>query len=101
MHDPDCLLCIQSVISPLHKFLLVNPTVNIELSGHTDSDGDKTYNQSLSEKRADAISGILISKYNVPSSQLETIGYGETKPLGDNSSAQGKAKNRRVELIRL
>ena len=55
----------------------------------------------LSKKRADAVKNALVSVYNVSSERLSTDGKGETEPVGDNSSADGKAQNRRVEFIKL
>lgn len=90
-----------ALIEQIAKMILSDTNLKILIEGHTDSDGDEAYNQILSEKRAQAISDLLISKYKVDPSQLKTIGYGESKPIGDNNSARGKAKNRRVELIKL
>ncbi len=76
-------------------------SLKIRIEGHTDSEGELSYNQDLSEKRSKAISDLLISNYKVSSAQLESQGYGETKPVGDNSTAEGRAKNRRVELVKI
>ncbi|MCE2683483.1 MAG: OmpA family protein, partial [Cryomorphaceae bacterium] len=64
---------------------------------HTDSDGEEADNLKLSEKRAAAVKLFLIS-IGVPEDKIVTIGYGETKPVMDNTTAAGKAKNRRVEI---
>jgi len=87
------------LIEQISKLILSDVTLKIRIVGHTDGDGNEEYNQTLSEKRAKAISDLLVTKYLVPSSQLETIGYGESRPIGDNETPEGKAKNRRVELI--
>ena len=81
----------------LYKFLLVNPNVNIELSGHTDSDGDKESNQVLSENRAKAVVNWLIEK-GISENRMIYAGYGDTRPLLPNTSSENKAKNRRTEL---
>jgi len=69
----------------------------IEVSGHTDSTGSASYNQSLSERRAASVGAYLIHQ-GVDSRRVLTQGFGETRPLADNSSAEGRQLNRRVEL---
>lgn len=90
-----------TLIEQISKLMLSNSKLKIRIEGHTDGDGSDGYNQTLSENRAKAIYDLLISKYQVPSSQLETVGYGESRPIGDNETSEGKAKNRRVELLKL
>ncbi|MFH1380129.1 MAG: OmpA family protein [bacterium] len=68
------------------------------IEGHTDSVGSSVMNQRLSEARAQAVSKYLI-KNGVAEMRIETIGFGETKPIADNKSVEGKARNRRVEII--
>jgi outer membrane protein OmpA-like peptidoglycan-associated protein len=74
------------------------PDTDIEVQGHTDSKGSLSYNQALSERRAIAVSGYLISK-NVASDRLTVIGYGETLPKYLNETEDGRALNRRVEFM--
>jgi len=74
------------------------PDTNIEVQGHTDSDGTETYNQALSERRADAVSSYLRQE-GISSSRLKEVGYGETSPKYDNASTDGKSQNRRVEFM--
>ena len=73
------------------------PDVMVEVAGHTDSQGENGYNQGLSQRRAIAVMKYLISR-GVDANQLTARGYGETQPVADNTSAEGRAKNRRVEL---
>ncbi len=68
----------------------------IEVSGHTDSDGDDAANMTLSQQRADAVVAKL-QELGVPAGILTAKGYGETKPVGDNATAEGKALNRRID----
>jgi outer membrane protein OmpA-like peptidoglycan-associated protein len=70
---------------------------NVLIEGHTDSDGTEEYNQTLSERRANAVSHFL-AQQNVTMGRMSTIGYGETQPVADNSTAVGKQANRRVEI---
>jgi OOP family OmpA-OmpF porin len=74
-----------------------NPTVNIEVAGHTDATGADDYNQGLSERRANSVVDYLVSK-GIDRSRLSAAGYGESQPVADNSTRDGRAQNRRVEL---
>lgn len=69
----------------------------VRIEGHTDSAGDAKYNQGLSERRAAAVKAVLVSR-GVQESQITVVGLGESKPVADNSTAAGRAQNRRVEL---
>jgi outer membrane protein OmpA-like peptidoglycan-associated protein len=82
----------------LVEFFSQNPTMQVEIAGHTDSDGPEDYNQFLSQTRAQEVVDYLKSK-GVSSNQLIAKGYGETKPIDTNSTLTGKANNRRVEMI--
>jgi len=77
------------------------PELKLSIEGHTDSDGADDYNNDLSQKRAESVRSYLIEKYGVSSSNLEAKGWGESKPIDTNDSPEGKANNRRVELIQL
>lgn len=72
-------------------------SVGVEIAGHTDEQGDAAYNQGLSQRRADAVRSYLTSK-GVDASRLSGAGYGETQPVADNTTSEGRAQNRRVEL---
>ncbi|MBX9852625.1 MAG: OmpA family protein [Cytophagaceae bacterium] len=74
-----------------------NPSVEIEISGHADAMGPDNLNQVLSEKRAGSTMNYLVSK-GIKKDRLKTKGYGETRPMGDNETDEGRAKNRRVEF---
>jgi outer membrane protein OmpA-like peptidoglycan-associated protein len=69
----------------------------VRIEGHTDSTGDAGFNQALSERRAMAVKTVLLSR-GVQESQITVVGLGESKPIADNGNADGRAKNRRVEL---
>ena len=69
----------------------------VQIAGYTDSTGDAEYNLKLSERRATAVKTVLVAR-GVQEKQIIVTGYGETKPVADNATADGRAKNRRVEL---
>ncbi len=71
--------------------------LTVLVEGHTDSVGSETYNQRLSERRAEAVKAYLVSK-GIAASRIQTKGYGESRPVADNTTAVGRAKNRRVEI---
>lgn len=73
------------------------PDTNILVEGHTDSSGSDSYNLTLSKNRAQAVTGYLVTN-GVPKNRFDTKWYGETQPKYDNTTEEGRAKNRRVEL---
>lgn len=75
-----------------------NQPVFLEIQGHTDSSGSAEYNQRLGQERAEAVRQHL-ARAGVPLHRMATISYGETAPMGDNRSAQGRSLNRRVQLV--
>ncbi|WP_086478326.1 OmpA family protein [Arenibacter amylolyticus] len=84
-------------LDKLVKVLLEYPDTNILVEGHTDSTGSAAYNLNLSKLRAQAVTNYLVAN-GVSGSRLTTKWYGLTQPKADNSTAEGRAKNRRVEL---
>ena len=85
------------ILDQLVDFLNQNPTVKIELQGHTDSDGSASSNQKLSEGRAQAAVDYMVNK-GIDRGRMSAKGYGESDPRATNNTAEGKALNRRVEL---
>lgn len=79
------------------EFLTQNPTVEIEISGHTDNKGSDEYNTTLSQGRSEAVVDYIISQ-GIAASRLAAHGYGESKPIDTNESEEGRANNRRVEF---
>lgn len=80
------------------KVLSENPTVKLNVEGHTDGVGSAAYNQGLSERRAKAVVAYLVGK-GVDGARLNPVGYGKSKPVATNDTAEGRAKNRRVDLV--
>jgi outer membrane protein OmpA-like peptidoglycan-associated protein len=74
-----------------------NPQVTAEIDGHTDSIGPSSYNQTLSERRAEAVKNYLIKK-GVDPKRFVAKGFGESQPVAPNTTSEGRQKNRRVEL---
>lgn len=84
-------------IKSLADFMTQYPQTSTTVEGHTDSVGPDAYNQSLSEKRADAVRDVLVNQYGVEGQRVNSAGYGETRPVADNATESGRAINRRVE----
>jgi outer membrane protein OmpA-like peptidoglycan-associated protein len=80
--------------------LIQNPELRLEIQGHTDSDGSEAYNKQLSERRAESVLNYLVL-FGVDPSRLQARGYGESMSVAPNDSDENKAKNRRVELVRM
>jgi outer membrane protein OmpA-like peptidoglycan-associated protein len=74
--------------------------LQLTIEGHTDSQGEEGYNQELSDRRARAVKAYLVETYGVNAGRLDTAGFGEGRPVADNGSPEGRAQNRRVELVR-
>ncbi|MDY0141429.1 MAG: OmpA family protein [Bacteroidales bacterium] len=86
-------------INEIYSLMNKNPEINFSVEGHTDSDGDDATNQKLSEERAKTVMNKL-SEMGIDKSRLKSQGFGESKPLNENTSAEGKAQNRRVEFVK-
>jgi OOP family OmpA-OmpF porin len=81
--------------------LAQHPELRIRIEGHTDNVGDAAANLALSEARAAAVRAALVSDHEVDEGRIETEGLGDTKPIADNGSAEGRSSNRRVEVVKL
>lgn len=88
-------------LADIAKTLKENPTVKIKIVGHTDSDGDDAKNLDLSKRRAASVKKALASEFGIDEARIQTDGKGESEPLSPNQTTEGKAKNRRVEFIKL
>lgn len=86
-------------INEIFELMQKQTELNFSVEGHTDSDGNEDFNQSLSEQRAKAVMERLVSM-GVSSNRLKSAGWGESKPIGGNDTSEGKANNRRVEFVK-
>jgi len=87
----------------LDKFVMMliaqDKGVYLEIRGHTDSSGPESWNLVLGKKRAEAVMEYLHKKYNIPLHRMEVISYGSSEPVADNATRNGRAQNRRVEIL--
>lgn len=95
----DILPDSQPQIEQVLQLLKGNPDLKLAINGHTDNSGDAAHNQTLSEGRAKAVVAALTAK-GIAATRLSAAGFGASKPVADNSTDAGKAKNRRVELVK-
>lgn len=86
------------VIAKLAGILLILPELNLRVEGHTDSTGSADYNQTLSERRATSVRDFL-AQQGIGGQRMVAVGYGLTRPVADNSTREGRAANRRVEIV--
>lgn len=86
-----------TALNNLLEVMKLKPTLIIEISGHTDNEGNETSNIKLSQDRAESVRSYLI-KNGIASNRVSAKGYGQTQPIADNSTEEGKAKNRRTEV---
>lgn len=89
------------VIREIAMVMQENKALRLKITGHTDGDGSDNANMELSKRRADAIKKALEEQYGITAARLETEGKGESAPVADNSTAEGKSRNRRVEFTPL
>jgi OOP family OmpA-OmpF porin len=92
--DPDSA----GLLDRLIETALRCPAANVEIAGHTDGDGEDAFNQTLSEKRAQAVTDYLV-KAGLPADRFTATGYGGTQPVATNDTDEGKAQNRRIDFL--
>lgn len=90
----------ENIIDQVAQLLKENAALKISVEGHTDNVGTAPANQTLSENRAKAVMNAIIAK-GIDKARLSSKGWGQTKPIADNKTDDGKAKNRRVEIVKL
>lgn len=88
------------VINQVIKLMGEHPEISFSVEGHTDSDGEDAFNQSLSEQRALTVANKLV-EMGIDQNRLTTKGHGESMPIADNATPEGKANNRRVEFVKI
>ena len=85
-------------LAKVSGILVSHPDLKLEIEGHTDSVGSDSYNQGLSERRAESVRAYLVSQHIAPQS-IATQGFGESRPVATNNTSAGRQQNRRVELV--
>ena len=85
-------------LNQLADMLKENEYLRIRIAGHTDNQGEENLLLELSQDRAKSIKAYLVGKHSIEESRIETVGYGATKPVNDNSTDELRKKNRRVEI---
>ena len=93
---PESSKALQMIIDVLKN----DEALQLEIQGHTDNTGTKAANQTLSQQRAAAVRDYLIKTGGIAAARLTAVGYGDTKPVAPNTTEDGKAQNRRVELVK-
>jgi outer membrane protein OmpA-like peptidoglycan-associated protein len=104
LFDPDSYTIKATsykTLKEIGSLLQEEPELRLSIEGHTDSDGADDHNLTLSQNRAGAVRDFLIQEFSIASDRLEAKGWGEQKPISGNDSPEGKANNRRVELVKL
>lgn len=92
---PSSYELLDQIVMMMQKY----PEWNLEIQGHTDNTGTAAYNLKLSQERAESVKKYLVDK-GILAVRLTTVGYGDTMPVADNTMDEGRAKNRRVELVK-
>lgn len=87
-------------IATIAEVLKADDALKLEIQGHTDNVGAAAANLKLSQDRAAAVKAALVSTHSIAAARLTTAGFGDTKPIGDNKTEEGRAQNRRVELVK-
>jgi outer membrane protein OmpA-like peptidoglycan-associated protein len=87
------------VVAEIDKLLRAQPDLKLAIEGHTDNSGNAQHNKDLSRQRAETVLDRLVAG-GIDKARLSAAGYGAEKPLADNGSEEGRAKNRRVELVK-
>jgi len=88
----------QKTLADVAGVLTQYPDTTITVAGHTDSTGSQQYNQTLSQRRAQSVTNVL-QGHGVAAARINTVGYGPSQPIADNNTVEGRAKNRRVEIL--
>jgi outer membrane protein OmpA-like peptidoglycan-associated protein len=93
--DPASLPLLRKVQEGIARF----PGVSVVVEGHTDSNGSESANLILSQDRADAVKQYLLNGSSLNPEKVSSVGYGETRPVASNDTAEGRARNRRIDVV--
>ena len=88
-----------AAVKEIATLLKTNPTLKLSVEGHTDNVGDAASNKKLSEARAKSVTAAIVAS-GIEAARLSAAGFGQDKPVADNRTEEGRAKNRRVELVK-
>ncbi|MEO8800249.1 MAG: OmpA family protein [Polyangiaceae bacterium] len=91
---PAAMIALDNVVTAIKS----DPSRNVTINGYTDSQGAKAYNQELSQKRADSVRNYFI-QHGIDAGMVKAVGFGPDSPIADNGTAEGRANNRRVEIV--
>jgi outer membrane protein OmpA-like peptidoglycan-associated protein len=83
----------------VQKLIQDNRGVYLEIQGHTDSTGEESYNVQLGKRRAEAVMDYLYTQYHIPLHRMQVFSFGSSQPVGDNKTKDGRAQNRRVDIL--
>lgn len=86
-------------IAEVAAFMRNYPTATVAIEGHTDNRASNSYNQALSQRRVSAVRKLLVERYGISSDRINAVGYGESRPVASNATAEGRRQNRRVVAI--
>jgi OOP family OmpA-OmpF porin len=86
-------------IKQVADFMIKYPDTKVAIEGHTDNIGTAEYNQKLSERRANSVKNYIIDNFGIDAKRLRAEGFGETRPIADNNTDEGRQRNRRVESV--
>jgi OmpA-OmpF porin, OOP family len=89
----------RAVVEEIYTLLKINTALKISIEGHTDNIGNAPENKKLSEARSEAVMDVLIAR-GISKERLSSVGWGQEKPVADNRTEEGRAKNRRVEIVK-
>jgi OOP family OmpA-OmpF porin len=92
---PSSLPTLQETGKVMQRF----KTVKVRIEGYTDSVGSESYNQKLSERRAQAVKDYLEKNFDIAPDRIEAVGLGESHPIADNKTEEGRAENRRIQFV--
>jgi len=88
-----------SLLTKVHNAFAEFPDCQVIIEGHTDSQGSDVANQRLASERAEAVKQYILANTNIPSDRIEAVGYGESRPIASNETLEGRAKNRRIDVV--